>query len=178
MKHLNAKVKLTPELQKQITAAIRAGAFPHIAAESFGVPTWLFDHWMAKGLDRKRVIQPFRDFALEIQQAKAQARLRAEMEIFKDDPKTWLKSGPGKEKPEEPGWTGIVKPILAGDQHTVNIFTNPDFLRLMGILRTILGPYPELLARINEAIEKPDKPVPQEKPITFVNQLPIKPSDN
>lgn len=152
------KQKITAELTKQIAAAIRAGAYPHVAAESFGVPKNVFDQWMEWGTTGKKR-QPYKGFAEDIKQAQAQARLRAEMEVFSDDPKAWLKSGPGKEKHDEPGWTGIVKPILTGSTQNINVFTNPDFLKLMAIMRGVLAPYPDLLERIQKAIEQPDKPL-------------------
>ena len=40
---------LTPAVEKIILAYVRAGGFPHVAAEAAGVPRDLFDEWMRKG---------------------------------------------------------------------------------------------------------------------------------
>ena len=145
---------LTPEVARQIVAAIRAGAFPHIAAEAAGIPRNVFQGWLRQG-ERKGGREPFKSFAKEVRTATAQARLRAEMEVFQGDPKSWLRSGPGKESPQTPGWTGIVKPGITNDLRQINIFNAPDFLEFLKQLRQILAPYPDALQAISQALEKP-----------------------
>lgn len=153
---MNHKIRLTEERAKGILAAIRAGAFPNIAAEAMGVPADLFEKWLKMGT-RDRAKEPYKTFAIQVEQAKAQARLKAEMNVFNDDPKAWLRSGPGKETPDSPGWTGIVKPMIQHDNRTVNLFTSPDFIQFISLLRTILAPYPEALAALAAAMENPNR---------------------
>src|SRR5947209_8095116 len=96
-------VRLTPEIERHITAAIRGGAFAHVAAESIGVPRLVFSRWLARGR-RKGARRSYRSFWLEVLQAKAQARLIAEFEARKKDVKFWLRYGPGKEATDAPAW--------------------------------------------------------------------------
>jgi len=146
---------LTPEIQRDICAYIRAGGYPHVAAEAAGIPAEVFDQWLAAG-KRKKTKPLYRDFVTAINQAKAQARLGAEIAALKDNPIAWLKSGPGKESPNSPGWTGIVKPMLTTNSQTINYFTSPDFLQFINTLRNVLAPYPEALRALSEALERPE----------------------
>src|SRR5580765_8574457 len=95
------KLRLTPELTRQIASAIRAGGYPHVAAEAYGVPKDVFDDWLKRG-NTKNAWEPYRSFAIEIRQAFAQARLRAEMAGYEKDPKAWLIHGPGRESEQRP----------------------------------------------------------------------------
>src|SRR5690242_10161656 len=98
---MNFKHQLSPEIQNAICAFIRAGGFAHVAAQSAGIPKEVFDYWMSEGakIGKKRASK-YRPFYLAVEEAKAQARLTAEMAVFKDDPKTWLTRGPGKDRPD------------------------------------------------------------------------------
>src|SRR5262249_57257612 len=69
--------KLTPAIQQAIIAYVRAGGFPHVAAEAAGVSAETFDHWMELG-ERPRAAAKYRDFADAVRQPVAQARLGAE----------------------------------------------------------------------------------------------------
>ena len=87
---------LTPELQERIVAALRAGGFPEVAAQAWGVSPRTFRRWMRRG--EVQEIEPYRSFAAAVREAIAQARLRAEMDIFEElGPRIWLQHGPGRE---------------------------------------------------------------------------------
>src|SRR5215207_126872 len=101
------KPKPTPELEQQICSWIRSGGFPHVAAECAGVPTAVFERWLRVG-SRPRAPRAYRDFAAEVRKAVAQARMRAEIDAYKQDATVWLKSGPGKDNPASPGWSNPV----------------------------------------------------------------------
>lgn len=138
-----AEVTLTPALQSSITAFIRAGAFADVAAEASGVPVGLFHHWLQIG-KKRRGPRKYRLFRQAVHTAQAQARVKAEMTCLQDDPKTWLTKGPGKETPERPGWSGVVKPLLAvSDNRTVNLLADPGSAALIQLLLAALSPYPE-----------------------------------
>ncbi len=156
---MNHKVKLTPEIQQKICASIRAGGFPHVAAMAWGVPEHTFEAWMKQGCKTTKAKALYRDFYLAVEQAKAQARLKAEMKAMEEDPKFWLKNGPGKEQPDSPGWTTMMRPLLTGPQQTLNIFASPDFLTFLQTLRAVLAPYPQALAALTLALERDEKPV-------------------
>ena len=98
----------TPALQERIVAALRAGGFPQVAAEAWGVSAETYRRWMRRG--EVQGIEPYRSFAAAVREAIAQARLRAEMDIFENQPRIWLQHGPGRETAESPGWTTAVKP--------------------------------------------------------------------
>ena len=99
--------KLTPEAQKGITSMIRAGAYDWVAAQANGVGPRTFYTWMSKGA--KARTGKFRQFQQEVCQAKAEARVAAEIAVRKDSPFNWLRYGPGRERPGEPGWTDQVQ---------------------------------------------------------------------
>lgn len=92
------KTLLTDEIQEKIVAYIRAGAFDWVAARAAGIAQSTFYLWM-KG-DTPRRAQ-FRD---AVEEARAQARLAAEVEVRKRNPEFWLSRGPGRERPGQPGW--------------------------------------------------------------------------
>jgi hypothetical protein len=145
-------IQLTDAIQADICAYIRAGGFPHVAAEAAGVPLEVFQRWMELGA--KPRFKKHQAFRLAVIQAQAQARLSAEMTALKEDPVAWLKSGPGKELPGVPGWAAPPKPAsVTNDNRTVNIFGNPELLVLLHTLRGILAPYPEALEAVSAAMQ-------------------------
>ena len=105
---------LTPALQERIVAALRAGGFPEIAAAAWGVSRRTFRRWMRRG--EVKEIEPYRSFAAAVREAIAQARLRAEMDIFENQPRIWLQHGPGRETDASPGWTTAVKPSASRNE--------------------------------------------------------------
>lgn len=108
---------LTPEVHKAIVDRISIGAFSHVAANAAGIPTSTFNHWIVRGRDEWETHEANlaagiesepTDFAalwFDISQARGRARVNAETRVFKDDPGLWLRKGPGRERPGEPGWT-------------------------------------------------------------------------
>lgn len=105
--------RLTPGLAAQIAAGVRSGSFPHVAAQAFGVTAARFQDWLKSGAD-EHAREPFRSFAATIEQAAAQARLRAEMAVLSEEPKAWLQLGPGRERDDAPGWTAAARPTPHG----------------------------------------------------------------
>ena len=99
-----------PEAAEQLVSFIRAGGFPHVAAEAAGIPRDIFELWLEAGA-RQRAAEPFRSFAGQVRQAAAVARLLQEHAVYQKDPKFWLSHGPGKERPALPGWTAEVRPL-------------------------------------------------------------------
>jgi hypothetical protein len=147
---MSARVRLTPGLRSQIVAGVQAGGYPHVAAEAFGVPKAVFDDWLKRGSD-KNARQPYLSFARDVCQAFAQARLRAEIEIFKEEPKIWLIHGPGREAVDSPGWSVSVKAAetSANDR---NALLDPELMALLRALLLALEPFPEARAQVAQAI--------------------------
>jgi hypothetical protein len=117
---------LTPERQQRIVSYIRAGAFDWVAAEANGVDRRTFFEWVQRGdaehPDREQTDR-YAQFAHAVREARAEARLSAEVEVKRGEPLSWLMKGPGRDRPGEPGWTDRpsqdalphVTIILAGD---------------------------------------------------------------
>lgn len=143
-------VQLTEEIQKIVCAYIHSGAFPHMAAEAAGVSRELFEVWMRRGAKKGKKSE-YHAFAAAVRKAVATARVAAEIRAFQEEPLAWLKSGPGKERAENPGWTTTVKPAKH-THNSVNILLTPDGQRLMMTLLQLLAPYPEARAAVAQAL--------------------------
>jgi hypothetical protein len=94
--------KLTPEVHTSIVQYIRGGAFDWVAAEANGIGQRTFYRWMKAG---ERGDKAYRQFWQDVRQARAQARVLAEVAVRAGDPFKWLRYGPGRERDGEPGWT-------------------------------------------------------------------------
>src|SRR5438309_4873873 len=99
-----SRYRLTPEIENAIVSYIRSGGYPWVAAEGAGIPRRIFAQWMRRG-SKLRSRSRYRQFYVMVLQARAQARLAAELETRKKDPRSWLTHGPGKERAGAPGRT-------------------------------------------------------------------------
>jgi hypothetical protein len=147
------RFSLTPEVQNSILAYIREGGFPHIAAEAAGVPAEVFHDWIKKGQQR-RAREPYRSFATQVRQAIAQIRLLTEIDVRKDDPRFWLLKGPGRETPNNPGWTRETKPLIVQDNRTVNLLASPQWNSLWAIILQALAEFPEARLALAQALKE------------------------
>ena len=86
-------VRLTDDVEKQILAFLRAGGTPHVAAQAAGISADCFAQWFQEGKS-PRGRRRYRRFAQAVEQAAAQARLGAEVNLHRDKPLEWLKQGP------------------------------------------------------------------------------------
>ena len=143
---------LTPEIEKTIVAYVRAGGYAHIAAEAAGIPRAVFEEWMRKG-EAKRPSKAFKDFAIAVRQAEAQARLGAEVAALKDKPMDWLRAGPGKETTAKPGWSALAKP-RAGAGKATSLLMDEGVQTLLRVLLQALEPYPDARAAIAGVLMK------------------------
>jgi hypothetical protein len=132
--------ELTTELADSILAAIRAGGFAHVAAAAFGVPLAVFKKWLRLG--RTGQSPEYQAFAHNVAQAQGTARLAAEMETHKKDPRLWLRGGPGRETPHADGWTTFVRPRTRRLRPS-DPFSSPVLLGLFRKLAAALAPFPE-----------------------------------
>jgi hypothetical protein len=149
MKH--RKTKLTTELESTILSWIRAGGYPHVAAVAAGVPESLWRQWQ----ERAKTRNPYKRFFAKIAQAHATARLKAETAMLDEDARFWLKHGPGRESPGNPGWANMVSPMFTPASETSNVFLSGEFLHFMATLRAALAPYPEAMMALSNALEQP-----------------------
>ena len=144
----------TPEQQQRICAFIRAGGFPRVAAEAAGVPAVVFERWLRRGR-RRRAPDCYRQFAEAVAQARAQARLAADLQVFEKRPLDWLKCGPGRETAIDPGWASAPKPVSRGRAAAGSLFEQPEALAVLHKLLEALTPFPEARAAAAEALAAP-----------------------
>jgi hypothetical protein len=81
------------------------------------------------------------------------------MAVLEDIPAKWLQQRPGKEKPEQEGWTVPVKPIVREGNQTINVLLSPQMQGLFATILQLLEPYPEARARIAEALAGKERPL-------------------
>ncbi len=96
------KTRLTTEIIEAIADGVRRGAFPYIAAQAAGIPKSTFYGWMARGENGRK---PFSELRDKVRTAEAEARSDAEARVYREKPLEWLRLGPGRTQPDEPGWT-------------------------------------------------------------------------
>lgn len=139
---------LTPELEREIVAYVRAGGYPHAAALAAGVPTHVFEQWLQRG-DRPRAPERYRALADAVRKAQGQARLTAEITVHDKRPLDWLKHGPGKQTKDHPGWTGPARAAESRARQTQLLLECPEmFTQLIAALE----PYPEARAAVSEIL--------------------------
>lgn len=95
--------KLTPTTHEQIVNFVRAGMYAHIAAGASGISARTFYNWLRRGRAGRR--GRFVQFLRDVHTAQSQARGAAECRVYAENPLAWLRVGPGRERPGEPGWT-------------------------------------------------------------------------
>jgi hypothetical protein len=150
--------RLTPNLSTHIIASIRAGGYPHVAAQSWGVSRTQFDDWLERGT-RQRAREPYRSFAAGVAEAQAQARLRAEVHVFENEQCAWLEHGPGKATRDSAGWSRPAAALDAGGA-AFNPFLSPEFQRVMGCVLNTLAPHPQLRESIGAELENARRGTP------------------
>ena len=112
------KSKLTPDVEQQIVAYIRSGAFDWVAAQAAGIGRTTFYRWMQAGANGEG---PYDSFYAAVREARAVARVAAEMEVRNNNPLAWLRYGPGRARPGEPGWTESHELTLTEDTTTFTL---------------------------------------------------------
>jgi hypothetical protein len=105
--------KLTPEVATKICAMIRAGAYSHVAAQAAGISMQTFSRWLTLA-EEEGQHTAYREFRIAVMVARAQARATAEIQVRKDKPEIWLRRGPGRERPGDPGWSATDKVEVSG----------------------------------------------------------------
>lgn len=140
---------LTPERHKAIVAAIRAGAFDWIAAEANGIDRQTFKLWMRKGAQTKR--EPYLSFVRDVRTARAQARLSAEIEVRREQPFSWLRFGPGRERDGEEGWTESTEIKHSG---SVGVIYSQEWTVISVAIEAALESYPEAKLAVAEALKR------------------------
>ena len=162
----------TPEIEQQIVTFIRAGGFPEVAAEAAGISQQIFARWMERG-SKPGARDPYKSFVARIQQAHAQARLKAEIETRQKVPRYWLGNGPGRETDATPGWTGPVKPTAASTAGHRELLT-PELTQLLRKILDALEPFPQARAAVSNVLRQI---APKHRSATSLNRKPKKGDD-
>jgi hypothetical protein len=135
-----------------ILASIRAGGYPHVAAEAYGVPAERFLRWVRRARKGK-VPRRIRRLIRSVNEAAAQARLKAEINTCDADPRFWLRHGPGKETRQAPGWAALAKPCFgAGGDEIGSVLQSAGFRAMLAAVLRALEPYPEARLAAAEAL--------------------------
>ncbi len=74
--------------------------------------------------------------------------------MLEKDVRSWLKHGPGRDRPGRPGWAARVKPAPA--DRPADRLAAPEVAGLLAVLRTALAAYPDALAAVTRALEGTD----------------------
>jgi hypothetical protein len=126
----------TEEQARTITAYIRGGAFEHAAAQAAGVSARTFREWMARGEGRhpkRRSTPPLRAFARQVNRAKAEARVGAEVRVYQNDPKYWLPRA-ARSTAELEGWTELIRDGAPADASWREEDLDGELARMLGEL--------------------------------------------
>lgn len=134
-----------PAIAEKIYAFVRAGCFPHVAAQAAGLPLDVFKRWFSSGNSRQ---SHFHVFRLKLLEAQAQARVAAEIETYRQQPEVWLRHGPGKETTDSPGWSNPVKAIIHNSSQSLNVLLTPELAGIFGSVFQLLAPYPDALKAV------------------------------
>ncbi|HMF14192.1 MAG TPA: hypothetical protein VKE94_17875 [Gemmataceae bacterium] len=141
-----------------ILASIRAGGYPHVAAEAYGIAADRFLGWLQRSRARK-ASAGVRRLAAKVREAAARARLKAEMAVFEADPRFWLRHGPGKETRHAPGWSALAKPVFgAGGDGGANLLASRELQAILTEVSRALEPYPEARAATAAALQIEEEP--------------------
>jgi hypothetical protein len=108
--------QLTQQKFDKLISLLRVGVYLHIACRSVGISDTTFYNWSAAGKAIYETDETSTDwrvtFYLATMQAQAEARAGAEALVYAENPLAWLKAGPGRDKPGDPGWAD------RSEQHT------------------------------------------------------------
>jgi hypothetical protein len=136
----------TPEITQMISSYLQAGGTPAVAAQAAGISEQTFNQWVAKG-KTTRAPKALKAFYKAVEQAHAQARLRAEIAAFNDKPLEWLKSGPCK---------GEVEWGKRSSNKKVKEEPLPEFQtqKFMQLLLKVLQAYPDARKALADAMHQ------------------------
>lgn len=148
---------LDPMKQEQVCSFIRAGGVGWVAAEAVGIPRTVFRLWLERGAKSPR--EPYAGLYLAVMQAEAQSRLKAEIEVRQNQPLQWLKYGPGKALPGQPGWTGESAAETEASAPTA-VLSPFQINHLMGVFADVFAQYPAAKAALQEALAAASAPAP------------------
>lgn len=110
-----------PESYHLMLQYIKQGAYPWVVFESLGIASVTYRKWYRRGREEVTEIldnfdeenppkeevevSAYGQLFIDIMKATGQARLFREIAVAEKNPEKWLTQGPGRSRPDEPGWT-------------------------------------------------------------------------
>jgi hypothetical protein len=93
------------DVLRAVLGALQRGAWDYVACEAAGVPKGTFEEWMRRGRSDRAADRDteYSRFSGLVERARALARVKAEMQVFKTRPDLWLTKGPGRERSRQAG---------------------------------------------------------------------------
>jgi hypothetical protein len=134
-------IKLTPEKNGLLLAAIEAGASDHAAARAAGIDPRTFRTYRQIAEGRHPTRKPTRDLVelfREVDEAAARSRIKREIDVANRDPKTWLRYR-APSRPGLDGWTAPVPEETAEDAPSVYSPTPEEFAEILRVLAEATG---------------------------------------
>jgi hypothetical protein len=147
-----------PDIEQRLLRYIRAGGYDWVACESAGIGRSTFYRWMQQGDEDEAAgrLTQFREFRDKVRQAHADSRLAAEIEVKRTNPDSWLRNGPGRTRPDAPGWTNSGDGNGADKPGTVvNVVVQPVWIEIRTALLNALEPFPEARAVVAQVLAQP-----------------------
>ncbi len=109
--------KLNDELRTKICTLIKGGALPKDAPAMCGIGETTYYKWMQWGNRKEERFREFREFRKAVLLAVGEAKSKAAIRVYRDDPKWWLSRGPGKRD-----WSEKTEVCITGDEdHPIQI---------------------------------------------------------
>src|SRR5262249_29770853 len=136
---------LNRAVEDKVVDATKNGCYAWVAAERAGISCRTFFRWMKQGEDDDaagNLRSPFRRFWLRVREAHATARFFAEGTVLRNRPLEWLRYGPGRERPGEPGWTdgGLDLPRDSGGNAFVLVLQGGGAPKVVPVVETTAKP--------------------------------------
>ena len=91
-----------------------------------------------------------------MREARAQARERVEIRVNQREGLSWLTKGPGRDRPDEPGWTNGTEGQTTQTTTTVNVLIAPQWIMIRAELLQTLEAFSEARAAIAHVLSRLD----------------------
>src|SRR5262245_3960797 len=139
--------KYDAALADEILNFVTCGASAKGARKRAGLTAYEFYRW--RTLPR----EPYRTFQRELRKAEGTAQIDAEMRLHREDPKCWVRFGPGRSRVKTAA-TPKTQPLPPDEQP---VLSRKDYLRLFNIVDEALGDNTEIRERVADELMKASK---------------------
>ena len=139
--------KYDETLADEILNFVTCGASAKGARKRAGLTAYEFYRW--RTLPR----EPYRTFQRELRKAEGTAQIDAEMRLHREDPKCWVRFGPGRSRIKTAA-AAKTQPLPPDEQP---VLSRKDYLRLFNIVDEALGDNTEIRERVADELMKASK---------------------